>query len=428
MRPIMFIFVLVFFFSNNFAIAANPEMMPDIDKALLQTDFWLDKQEGEKVLVGKSDIDYLNRSMQTADMPDLKYYPSVIGRELLKKYLQEYEIDSELFVSGKRLTQNQIAQLDEDRNTEQLPQEKKTKYGVVVERTNLRTLPTILQAFAVPGDREFDMWQETAVDPAEPVVILHNNKKNDFFYVQMRNYRGWVPATAIAQTERDNWLRYVEPEKFAIVTQRILRLSQGKNKWIFQMGSRIPTEGKSLLLPARDGSSRLQIIKQEAEYGNNLHEGYLPYTTNNLIRQAFKHLGSPYGWGGLKESVDCSSFVADVYRTVGIALPRNADEQEEANTSTRIDLAGYSREEKIAKISESPLSSAIFMPDHVMLYLGSRGGMPYVIHALGSYGAKDINGDYQRMAVMEVVVSDVLLTTRSGDAFLERFTSMQSYR
>ncbi|NCD08980.1 MAG: hypothetical protein EOL98_06060 [Negativicutes bacterium] len=424
----MFIFIILFFFINNFAIAANPKMMPGIDKALLQAEFWLDKQEGEKILVGKSDIDYLNRSMQTADMPDLKYYPSVIGRELLKKYLQEYEIDAELFVSGKRLTQNQIAQLDEDRNTEQLPQEKKTKYGVVVERANLRTLPILLQSFAVPADREFDMWQETVVDPAEPVVILHNNKKNDFFYVQTRNYRGWLPAEAIAQTKRDNWLRYVEPESFAIVTQRIFRLFQGKNKWIFQMGSRIPTEGKLLLLPVRDDSGRLQIIKQEAEYGENLHEGYLPYTTNNLIRQAFKHLGSPYGWGGLKESVDCSSFVADVYRTVGIALPRNADEQEEANTGKKIDLAGYSREEKIAKISESPLGSAIFMPNHVMLYLGSRGGMPYVIHALGSYGAEDLNGDYQRMAVMEVVVSDVLLPTRSGDAFLERFASMQSYR
>lgn len=428
MRPIMFIFVILFFFSNNFAIAANPKMMPGIDKALLQADFWLDRQEGEKILGEKSDIDYLNRSMQTSDMPDLKYYPSVIGRELLKKNLQEYEIDSEFFVSGKRLTQNQIDQFDEDRNTEQLPQEKKTKYGVVIERTNLRTLPTILQAFATPEDREFDMWQETAVDPAEPVVILHNNKRKDFFYVQMRNYRGWVSAKAIAQTERDNWLRYVEPEKFAIVTQRIFRLSQGKNKWIFQMGSRIPTEGKSLLLPARDESGRLQIIKQEAEYGDNLHEGYLPYTANNLVRQAFKHLGSPYGWGGLKESVDCSSFVADVYRTVGIALPRNADEQEEANTGTRIDLAGYSRGEKIEKISVSPLGSAIFMPNHVMLYLGSRGGMPYVIHALGSYGEKDLNGDYQRMAVMEVVVSDVSLPTRSGNDFLERFISLQSYR
>ena len=120
--------------------------------------------------------------------------------------------------------------------------------------------------------------------------------------------------------------------------------------------------------------------------------------------------------------------MADAYRTVGIELPRNADEQEEVYTGTAIDLSAYEGKDKLRVVNNLPIGSALFMPDHVMLYLGSKKGRPYIIHALGSYGAKDGSGEYKRVAVMKVVVSDTFLTNRSGRTFQDIITTAQSFR
>ena len=178
----------------------------------------------------------------------------------------------------------------------------------------------------------------------------------------------------------------------------------------------------------RAANGKLEVLKASATYDDTLHAGYLPYTTNNLIRQAFKFLGNAYGWGGLHESVDCSSFVADVYRTVGVELPRNADEQETADTGSSTDLSSFTGKEKLDVVNDLPIGSALFMPNHVMLYLGSKKGRPYIIHALGSYGARTDNGGYARVPVMKVIVSDLSLKTSRGNSFLEELSSAQSYR
>lgn len=71
-------------------------------------------------------------------------------------------------------------------------------------------------------------------------------------------------------------------------------------------------------VPVRTKEGKLQEEKVVLAANASLHEGYLPYTTNNIIRSAFKFYDSVYGWGGLQQSVDCSSFISNAYRTVGI--------------------------------------------------------------------------------------------------------------
>ncbi|MBE8952518.1 MAG: C40 family peptidase, partial [Quinella sp. 1Q7] len=71
------------------------------------------------------------------------------------------------------------------------------------------------------------------------------------------------------------------------------------------------------------------VNKDDAK-DNGTVKSALPCTENNLIRQAFRFLGEGYGWGGLEDGVDCSAFVQDVYRSVGIELPRDADRQAKA--------------------------------------------------------------------------------------------------
>ena len=63
-----------------------------------------------------------------------------------------------------------------------------------------------------------------------------------------------------------------------------------------------------------------------------------------------------------------------------------------------------------------------------MLDLGMDKGEPYAIHSMGSYGRQDAAGKWQRVPVMEVVVTDLLITNRQGKTFVDALTSVLDYK
>ena len=75
--------------------------------------------------------------------------------------------------------------------------------------------------------------------------------------------------------------------------------------------------------------------------------GYLSLTNEEIIKQAFKCLGDRYGWGGMLESRDCSSYIREVYRCFGWILPRNTTGQLQMPVR-KIELAGRRCSEKKA--------------------------------------------------------------------------------
>ena len=188
---------------------------------------------------------------------------------------------------------------------------------------------------------------------------------------------------------------------------------------LYQQGARLPivTEQPTFYtveVPQKLSNGRLQKYKVNVpKIIKAVHKGYLPYTTNNILRSVFRFYGMPYGWGGLKDSVDCSALVLNAYRTVGLYLPRNSDEQ--ANTAgMRTLLEGLDKGKRLAVIKDLQPGAALYMDGHVVMYLGQINGAPYSIHALGSHFVK---GERQRE--MQVVVSDLTLLRSSGNSFLE---------
>ncbi len=85
-----------------------------------------------------------------------------------------------------------------------------------------------------------------------------------------------------------------------------------------------------------------------------------------------KCLGDRYGWGGMLDSRDCSSYVREVYLCFGIALPRNTTWQ--AQIPSRIDnISGLSEEERKQYLDKLPVGSILQIPGHEMIYLGKSG-------------------------------------------------------
>jgi len=263
------------------------------------------------------------------------------------------------------------------------------------------------------------------VDPSTPVRVYHTNPQGNFIFVRTPHYRGWVPRNKVAITDAKTWQTYANPSAPAVVTGKLLSLKAGTDTQLYQMGTAIPTSNGNLLLPTRDHKGYLQIVPVKANYGADLHQGYLPYTTNNTIQMAFKHLGAPYGWGGMHNSVDCSAFVQDVYKTMGIQLPRNGDEQ--AQSFPGKSFYGMSHQQKLDYIKTVAPGSLLFTPYHVMMVLGNYKGTPYMIHSLASYGVNTGDGVVKNR-IMQVVVSKVDLMAGSGTPLVDQMTQCNTWR
>ena len=154
------------------------------------------------------------------------------------------------------------------------------------------------------------------------------------------------------------------------------------------------------------------------------HEGWLSYTTNNIIRQSFRFLGDAYGWGGLDNSVDSSALVADVYRTVGIELPRDSARQELA-MSHRVELPPIlTEDERNSVIASAMPGSLLFQPGQVSVLLGTtHEGKPMVLQALYQCGASGLNGTEMQYPC-RVLLSSLALLGEDGRTFCKRITSV----
>ena len=410
--------------SANLVLAAA--LMPNTPAVCNNVSTWL-KPGGDKVLATPAQIQGMNKAMLSTTMSDLAKQPATMSGNTLKGYLNAYTMEYDQYINGSRMSEGFAKSLLADAYGN-IPPSAPVKYGVVVSRSDLRSFPTLARAFDSPGDTKFDNWQETAVDPGSPALILHKNTKGNFVFVQLPSYRGWLPANKVAVTDRKTWLEFAEPKEFGVVTDKLLTVSgAGPTYWLYQMGSKIPVTAKGrLLLPLRNAKGYLNPVEMPAPWGDKLHKGYLPYTENNLVKMAFKHLGAPYGWGGMFNSVDCSAYIQDIYATMGVHLPRNGDEQADAYNGTN--LKGLSWQERDNIIKKMPTGTILFTPYHVMLYLGLYKGRPYMIHSTGSYGAKTADGSIYKNPIMQVVVSDLYLLGGSGNPLLMQMTEACDYR
>lgn len=399
--------------------------------AMKQVDFWVaNNPMGETVILDGQKIKKLQRQMYATPtgLVELGAYPQKIRSKRIYPALTDYSVlQGDVYCSGRLADAGYKQELQAETDAENLPKYLRPQYAVTVEHTDVRTLPESRGLFNSPEDREFDLLQETTLEVGEPVLILHRSRSGSFCYIQACNYTGWVETTHLAVTERETWLDFLRPENFLVTTGARTYLPVGEKQLFCSLGTRLPWESREgtgywLQLPTRDGAGNLAVKRYLLSDAQGWHDGYLPYTENNVVRLAWKFLDLPYGWGGLNESQDCSGLVYAVYRTMGICLPRNADMQMLTAGQHKI-LEGKKYWQRLHTLNSLPTGSGVYMDGHCGIYIGSVEGRPYVIHALGSYKR---NGVKQR--VMQVVVSDFEWMLKSGNCFMERLLQAVSYR
>lgn len=437
--------------SGPLVYAEPVSQMPYVTTTMLTSDFWLNKlPDRDQILLDPSQVELMNQEMRSRlknTLVDLKSYPETISRQQVLQYLQEYSFPVGVrYSQGKAVTSQDYENMKILMNEGAIPDTVEVKVGFTVRNTNVRTFPTENESVSSPNDHDFDAFQESELWPVEPVAILHYSQDGAWYYIQCRNYRGWVLAKDIAIAPRQEWLKIQTAEPSLMVTANHLYLGynpndSGLSQLDLPMGTRLPlwTEpipaeidglapsGNYVVsYPLRSAEGKLRMKPILIPYGSDVSEGYLPYTTQNVLNQAFKMQGERYSWGGRNHGRDCSSFVMSVYRTMGLEIPRNADQQE-MSAGQKLSLSGKSLAEKQRQLLRSRPGALLHLGGHVMLYLGEHEGRYYAIHDFTSYGDlnRPIGNEYARIYVNQVVVSELSLPLkRSGAPLLGAVTTV----
>jgi hypothetical protein len=228
-------------------------------------------------------------------------------------------------------------------------------------------------------------------------------------------------------------LDYAGSKDFLVVTGKEARtsfdpLDARLSEVPLYMGSRIPLAGDVpeaidgqppngsyvVKLPARGEGGALEIKLALVSRSADVNVGYLPLTRVNILRQAFKLEGTRYGWGGSFNGVDCSALMMEVYKTFGIVLPRNSREQANQTVGHAYPLPeGASIEERSRILGEAKVGAALWMPGHIMLYLGKVGGEHFVIHAFTGFGRRKESGEQEIVRQHQVAVTPLSILTRT---------------
>lgn len=165
-------------------------------------------------------------------------------------------------------------------------------------------------------------------------------------------------------------------------------------------------------VPGRGSDGLYVKQKMLIPKGSDVHMGYLSLTKENLIGQAFKSLGTRYGWGGSENAQDCSSFVREVYSCFGLTLPRNTTWQAKMH-SCKVQLSGMTDAEKKRVLDSLPTGSILEFPGHEMLYLGQKNGRYYTINDVSSL-CLDTEAGATKYRVRDTVINSLEDTKRAN--------------
>jgi hypothetical protein len=295
-------------------------------------------------------------------------------------------------------------------------------YALIVKRTDLRVFPTDEPSMSFPHRYEVDLFQHSSISPGSPIGIYHFSKDRDWAYVQTCFIRGWVRSQdlAIAQ-EKKEVIDYDEAKDRLLVTGNFINIfddpSFRTSVFVTQMGDSFPLLSVSnptpktnpyylISIPSRENNGYLTLQKGYIRSNEDVRRGVLPYTQENIARQAFKMLNHPYGWGDKGGGRDCSRFIMDLFRTFGILMPRNSKDQAKVGMDLG-QLDGRTMKEKQKILDQAtPLATTLQSPGHIMLYLGKDKGRYYVIHSIWAIQKSGRSG-LQSEKIGRVAVSDL---------------------
>lgn len=411
---------------------------PNVTSELCSADFWIRKNTApDELILTYSEIERLNKRIMDADgteMNDLSALSETYNGKSMAAAMAAFESPKNHYLNGEPVEESYYQAIRDNIANADVSEAMDLKYGICVNRTVMKAYPYSDYLSDSQTDPEWDDFVNTAVSVNEPLAVYFTTADGKFALVKSRICSGWVPTEDIAVcADKDEWTNAVNFDNKLVVTGEKVYLEDSADKEFAQkmltmgtvleldteyadrIASRLPWNNYVVKLPARaeDGS----FYQKHAMIPSNrdVNVGYLPYTTENVLKQAFKSLGNRYGWGGMLNSQDCSSYVLEMYKCFGINTPRNTSWQAKMPVEVT-SLEGMTDEEKKAVLDTLPSGAILQFPGHEMLYLGEHDGLYYTINDVSSLVHPDGTGGTIRPR--GVVVNDLSTKRANGTTWL----------
>jgi cell wall-associated NlpC family hydrolase len=438
-------------------LTVPPSGVLGVGEAQLTPAFWIGLQpQPDREILSRRQIEAQNATLFAKDrsMHDLRKLPATLDGAQVRGWIEDLADPpaKPLYdVEGKPVPAATLKDIVDARALDTVPASQKTRFGLVVRRAALRTVPTTLRVFSHPGDTDIDRFQETAEFPGTPVVIAHASRDGRWLFVVSPRYAAWTEAANIAEGSRAAVFGYVDKTPYRIVTGAKVytvytRAAPAVSQVELDMGTRVPVltdlaadqpvNGQTpyaahvIELPVRQADGSLAFSPALIQKNADTAADYLPLTPRNLITQAFKFLGERYGWGHAYDGRDCSGFVSDVYRSMGVQMPRNTSSQGVSPAFARQGFAkADTHEERLRAAKNLELGDMIYIPGHVMLSLGQWQGQPWVIHDVLGMSYRMPDGSIARVKLNAVSVTPLLPMLAGKDStFIDHMTSIVRMR
>ncbi|MFS8137220.1 MAG: SH3 domain-containing protein [Thermomonas sp.] len=435
------------------ALPRTTQGIPNVGDAQLDPGFWIKRQPAaDTLMLDAATVVSRNAELfaRDASMHDLTLMPATLSSTQVRTWIEAMSSrpTRTLYdMQGNEIPASTLDALASKLALNAIPASQATRFGLVVARTPLRSFPTLQRVFSKQGDTDIDRWQESAEFPGTPVVIAHASADGQWLFVVSPRYAAWTPAQFIAEGTRKQVLGYANDETpYRVITGAKPRLvytpdNAALSELQLDMGTRLPDMSSThaatiqsqaqafhftVSVPLRFDDGKLGFALALLPRTADSHLGPLPLTRANIIGQAFKFLGERYGWGHDYNSRDCSGFVSEVYASMGLILPRNTSAQAVSPVFRRTHFeASDTRDKRMKAVDALDVGDLIYIPGHVMMFIGRIGHTPYVIHDINGGTVADADGTLRSLKLNGVSVTP--LTALHFDAehdYIDRITNI----
>ncbi len=252
----------------------------------------------------------------------------------------------------------------------------------------------------------FDYNQNSSFHINTPLYISHYSLDKQWAFVQDSTAFGWVHTSNIALVD-GKFIKEFRTGSYAVAIRDNNKLTNGaKTVSLIKLGSLFPVSKGAYLFASKDAKGKAHIERIKAATKGVIAHQPVPFTPQNVAMIAKEFYGEPYGWGGLLQTRDCSAFTKDFFTPFGIFLRRNSSKQ--AADGAYCSIKGLEKSKKKAAIisKAKPFRSMLYVPGHIVLYLGEYKGEPVIMHSY--WGTRLENGSKY------VLARNIITTTEPG--------------
>ncbi len=422
--------------------AANMESTakaPNVTSEMCLASFWHNNEAcSDEIIMTSEEIAEFNKKNYAAaetNTNDLSAIKGTYNGVELAEANAGFNSPSGLYINGSPVEEEYYEEIRENIRNAPVTENMEYKYGFAVNRTVMKAYPYEDYLSDDPSDPEWDDLVASGVAVNEPLVIMFTTGDGKFTLAKNACCSGWVPTEDIAVCKnKEEWEKFKNPDDILVVTGEKVYLEpsadEDLNEKLLTMGTvlpldpqyadtvtyRLPWNNYVVLMGARDENGNFYQKRALIPANRDVNVGYLDYTSANVVTQAFKSLGNRYGWGGMMNSQDCSSYAREVYRCFGFELARNTTWQSKMPAQVT-EMTNMTTEERKAFLDTVAAGAILIMPGHEMLYLGKYEGLYYTINDISSLVPADKPGVIVKPR--SIVVNDLSTLRGSGKTWLD---------